>query len=361
MRISGTDSMPADGPDRGNSDTSEKAAESQLHIQRLLPDDYRRKGIADDVLRGLTKKLPELYPKWCYDQLGSEIYENITSQAEYYLTDCEWRILNWYSSEISRAADASTLVELGSGVSKKTVRLLKLMHHRGTLTRFIPLDVDETALVRASKELVLEYPSLDIQLLVADFERHISSLPRPNSRTTIALLGSTIGNFYPTARFAILRSISSWMQEGDVLLIGADLVKAERRMVDAYSDSAGANESFAKHALNVINSEVGANFDVASFAYEVAWNPIEQWVEMFLVSQRSQTVVIPTLDLCLEWPAGSRIRTEISTKFTYERLDAELSATGFTITDRWFDGDSDFVLLAACPNRSMATAAGKHD
>jgi len=356
VSISDPNRVPADGPAAGQSGRSDKR---QFRVQRLLPDDYRLKGIAADLLRGLTKKLPELYPKWCYDPTGSEIYEKITSQPEYYLTDCEWRILNSYSSEISDVANASTLIELGSGVSKKTVRLLEMIHQRGTLNTFIPFDVDETALVRASKKLLLEHPTLDIRLLVADFERHISSLPRSNSRTTIALLGSTIGNFYPTARLAILRSIASWMQEDDVLLIGADLIKAERRMVNAYSDSAGANESFAKHALHVINSEIGANFDTTSFTYEVAWNPIEHWVEMFLVSQQSQSVVIPTLDLHLEWPAGSRIRTEISTKFTNEFLNAELSAAGFTVTNRWFDGGSDFVLLAACLDSTMTADSGR--
>ena len=73
------------------------------------------------ALRSSPKSLP---PKWFYDSVGSDLFDQITRLPEYYPTRAEAEILRARSAEIASVAGADTLVELGSGTSEKTRILL---------------------------------------------------------------------------------------------------------------------------------------------------------------------------------------------------------------------------------------------
>src|SRR3954465_10761886 len=102
--------------------------------------------MATDVRAGLTSTPKTLPPKYFYDARGSELFEEITRLPEYYPTRCERKILNARADEIAARTRADTLVELGSGSSEKTRLLLSALQRAGTLRRYVPVDVSETAL-----------------------------------------------------------------------------------------------------------------------------------------------------------------------------------------------------------------------
>ena len=56
---------------------------------------------AEDVKLGLSAKPKFLKPKYFYDNTGSELFEDICRQPEYYLTRTEASILGTYSSTIA--------------------------------------------------------------------------------------------------------------------------------------------------------------------------------------------------------------------------------------------------------------------
>ena len=135
------------------------------------------RALRDDVRVGLTSVPKAVPPKWFYDDVGSQLFDDITRLPEYYPTRREREILETHSSEIATASGATALVELGSGTSTKTRLLLDALRDAGTLRTFAPFDCSEATLRDAGESIADAYPGVSIHGVVGDFERHLSLLP----------------------------------------------------------------------------------------------------------------------------------------------------------------------------------------
>src|SRR5690349_4604074 len=160
-----------------------------------------------DVSDGLQQVPKTLPPKWFYDSVGSDLFDQITRLPEYYPTRTEARILREHAGEIAAASGADTLVELGSGTSEKTRLLLDAFRDSGALRRFIPFDVDPSVLGAAATALRGEYPGLDIDTVCGDFEQDLPIIPKVGRRMFV-FLGSTIGNLTPGPRADFLAAVA---------------------------------------------------------------------------------------------------------------------------------------------------------
>lgn len=315
-------------------------------LENYLAADAAEAALRRDVRDGLTGDPKSLPPKWFYDSVGSDLFDQITRLPEYYPTRAEAQILTARAGEIAAASGADTLVELGSGTSEKTRRLLDAMRERGALRRFIPFDVDATVLEAAGAAISDEYPGIEIAAVCGDFEEHLGKIPA-TGRRLVAFLGSTIGNLTAGPRAEFLSSVAAMMQPGDTLLLGTDLVKDTERLVRAYDDSAGVTARFNLNVLAVVNRELGADFDASAFTHVARWNAEEERIEMWLRSDRAQRVHIPALDLSVDFADGEEMLTEVSCKFRPAGVDAELRAAGLTRTQWWTDEAGDFGLSLA--------------
>jgi L-histidine N-alpha-methyltransferase len=192
-----------------------------------LPADFFARGLHDDVLDGLTAQPKWLPPKWFYDKVGSDLFEEITRLPEYYPTRAEREILAARAAEAVAAAGADTLIELGSGSSQKTRLLLDALVARSGSPAYAGLDVSEDALHDACGRLAEDYPGLRVTAIRADFEhgfdRAFAVLPG-GGRRLVAFLGGTIGNFPPADRAPFLAALREQLRPGDHFLLGADLV-----------------------------------------------------------------------------------------------------------------------------------------
>jgi L-histidine Nalpha-methyltransferase len=320
-----------------------------LTIDRYLPADFLASTLRADVLRGLTDDPKWLPPKWFYDQRGSELFEEITKLPEYYPTRAEREILVERAPQIAAATAARTLIELGSGSAVKTQLLLDALSEHGTLRRYVPVDVSESALLESGHALRARYPDLAIQAIVSDFEH---GLPLPSVEAgprLIVFLGGTIGNLPPVERAAFLGALRPRLGEHDALLLGTDLVKDPATLVAAYDDSAGITAAFNKNVLSVLNRELGADFDPDAFEHVAIWDPEAEWIEMRLRSTVAQTVKLPAVDLAVTFGAGEELRTEISAKFRSGTIEAELAAAGFVLREWWTDSAHRFGLSLSTP------------
>jgi L-histidine N-alpha-methyltransferase len=311
--------------------------------QRALADQ-----LAHDVRAGMTAEPKTLPPKYFYDARGSELFDEITRLAEYYPTRAERAILSTHAEDIARATGAETLIELGSGTSDKTRALLTALRDAGALRRFVPFDVYPTVLVEASEAIAGEFPGLEVDPVVGDFEQHLDALPA-SPRRLLAFLGSTIGNLEPDARARFLSSVRATLGDGDAFLLGTDLVKDPERLLRAYDDAAGVTAAFDLNVLSVVNRELGADFDLDAFRHRSVWDAENEWIEMRLRSLREQTVSIRALDRQVRFAEGEEMRTEISAKFRRERLDADAAAVGLRIQHWWTDAAGDFALSLLVP------------
>jgi len=302
-----------------------------------LPADFSDQSLRADVLGGLTAARKWLPPKWFYDKLGSELFEDITRLPEYYPTRTERSILTRYATEIISAAGTATLIELGSGSSEKTTLLLDaLLSQHPTGGAYVALDVSEDALRSACAGLIAQYPQLTVSALRADFTHQLDLLPTDEART-VAFLGSTIGNFDPAERATFLRALRAQLGSGDHFLLGADLVKPAEVLIPAYDDAAGVTASFNLNVLDVLNHRLGADFNRGMFAHRAVWDDKQEWIEMRLRATRPVVVEIPSLELKVSIDRNEEIRTEISAKFRRDILSAELRSAGFSPRGWWTD------------------------
>jgi L-histidine N-alpha-methyltransferase len=317
-----------------------------LTVSNHLAVDSAYHALRRDVLDGLTRFPKSLPPKWFYDSVGSDLFDQITRLPEYYPTRAEAEILRDRSGEVASSTRADTLVELGSGTSAKTRMLLDALLDGGLLQRFVPFDVDAGMLEAAASAIQREYPGIEITAICGDFEEHLTEIPR-EGRRLFAFLGSTIGNLTPGPRAQFLASLAAVLRPGDSLLLGTDLVKDTGRLVRAYDDAAGVTAAFNRNVLAVINRELDADFEISAYAHVARWNAAEERIEMWLRADSAQRVRVGALDLTVQFAAGEQMLTEVSCKFRREAVAAELAAAGLRLTKWWTDRAGDFGLSLA--------------
>jgi L-histidine N-alpha-methyltransferase len=304
--------------------------------------------MARDIRLGLTAKPKELPPKYFYDERGSQLFERITELPEYYPTRAEREILHHRSAEIVAAAGApGTLVELGSGSAAKTRYLLSAMRDAGCLATYVPVDISEQITHETAESLAEEYPGLAVRGLVCDFEHDLERIPNGGGGRLVAFLGGTIGNLYPDTRHDFLTRIAALLEPGDRILLGTDLVKERSRLEAAYDDSEGVTAEFNKNVLLVLNREMGGDFDPDGFEHVARYDSGAARMDIRLRSLVDQTVRLDGLDLTVRFAAGEEMRTEISAKFTRERLENVYREAGLQ-PDGWFtDSAEDYALSLA--------------
>ncbi|MFD9741348.1 L-histidine N(alpha)-methyltransferase [Umezawaea sp. NPDC059074] len=311
----------------------------------LTPEDAAR-ALRAEARAGLTATPKWVSPKWFYDAVGSELFEDITRLPEYYPTRAEREILIARSAEIAATTDAHSLVELGSGSSEKTRLLLDALRDHGTLKEFVPLDVSTTALTEAAAAILADYPGLGVHGVVGDFTEHLAGLPGDAPRV-VAFLGGTIGNLIPEERRKFFAAVRDVLGAGEWLLLGTDLVKDPDVLVRAYDDAQGVTAEFNRNVLRVINRELGGDFDVDVFEHVALWNAEQEWIEMRLRATRPVRVRLAELDLDVEFAEGEELRTEVSAKFRPEGVRSELEEAGFELHRWWTDAQGRFALSLA--------------
>jgi L-histidine N-alpha-methyltransferase len=319
-------------------------------------DSYLHEGqersLADDVLDGLTRPFKELPPKHFYDARGAELFDRICELPEYYPTRTERSILQAAAAQLASTTAATELVELGSGTAAKTRVLLDALHSAGTLELYIPVDVTEDMVRDCAQELTSEYPGLRVHGVIGDFERHLDRVPEALGPRLVVFLGGTIGNFPPGSRRRFLREISKLLGADDHLLMGTDLVKDPQVLTQAYDDAQGVTAAFNRNLLSVLNRELQADFDLEDFDHVALFNQEHEWIEMRLRARREHTTTVRDLDLSVHFEQGEEMRTEISAKFTRERVEHDLAAANLEIVSWLTDPQELFALTLSRPSRS---------
>lgn len=318
----------------------------------------RAKAMAEDVRRGLSTRPRSLPPKYFYDAEGSRLFEAITRLPEYYLTRAEEALLATVAPPLMRDLAPRDVVELGSGFSLKTRRLLEARPERAL--RYTPVDVDETTVAASASRLLAEDPALEVHAVVGDFERHLMHVPAPSGRRLVLFLGSTIGNLDAPARGALLAQMRGLLRRGDRLLVGVDLVKDVGVLEAAYNDAAGVTAAFNRNVLHVVNRSLGGTFIPEMFRHRAFYNAAESRIEMHLIADQAQTVRIRAIDLTVRFERGESIWTESSYKFTRASVRSMLAAAGLRL-ERWHtDAAQRFALVLAARTAAAAARPATH-
>jgi L-histidine Nalpha-methyltransferase len=297
---------------------------------------------ASDVRAGLARPQKELHSKYLYDELGSSLFEAITHLPEYGVTRADERLLRRYAAEIASLLPSPVaVIELGSGVGHKTRHLLRAIGGRSL--RYYPIDVSADALARCERDLS---DVAEVHPLVQSYLDGMASATaerQPGETLLVMFLGSTIGNFERKCALTFLRDLRRSLVPGDLLLIGADLVKERDRMLEAYDDPTGVTGAFNLNLLGRINRELGGDFRLRFFEHQARWNEEQRRIEMHLRSRVDQTAFIAEAGFTVSFREGETIWTESSHKFYVSDLDAMAEQAGFRVAGRWVDQDWPFA------------------
>lgn len=321
--------------------------DAPVTVSQLTKPRDRREQMLEDVRIGLTAFHKHLPSKYFYDARGSELFEEITRLPEYYLTPAETEILAESADDLMSRIEPDELVEFGSGSSKKTVMLIEAMHRSGG-DRYVPIDVSEDALRAAAKELCSTYKWLEIEALVGDYVADFDKVRRRGTRL-IVFLGSTIGNYTPTLRHSLFRSVAGSLEPGDHFLLGADLVKDEATMLRAYDDPAGVSAEFNKNILRVVNRELDGDIPVEAFEHVTRFDRQFSCMSQSLRAKHKVVANVKALDLAVTFEEGEEIHTEVSCKFTKPGIEAEFEAAGMSLEDWMTDSNGYYALSVGVP------------
>jgi len=298
------------------------------------------------LVAGLREPQKRVDSKYFYDQRGSELFDEITTLQEYYLTRTELGLLERHAEEIVERTRPATFLELGAGSARKTRVLLRALERERPGSTYAPFDVSADFLTETARELRAEFPELRVTPLVGDFTQPLEVRAATVRPALVALLGSTLGNFSDAAAVGILTNATSWMAPGDYLLLGLDLRpgegKTREELEAAYDDAQGVTAEFNLNLLRVLNDRFGADFEVEAFEHLALYNDEEGRIEMHLRARRAHHVSLPGHG-SIAFRAGETLRTEISCKYDRPGVEGLMRSAGVQL-ESWLEDSGRYAL-----------------
>jgi L-histidine N-alpha-methyltransferase len=308
--------------------------------------------VAQAVVAGFARK-PKRLPSWLfYNETGDKIFQSIMRMPEYYLTGCEYEILQMHKTALREhlVADGSpfNLVELGAGDGFKTEILLQHLTDQRVSFTFSPVDVSQSVLSQLVERLDKSVPGLVIHPIHQKYHDALDFFAGDALRKVILFMGANIGNFTVEEAVSFTKSISATMQQDDQLLIGFDLKKDPRLIQAAYDDPHGITRDFNMNLLVRLNRELGAQFQLDQFRHYPYYDPESGMTKSYLVSLKAQDVYFEALEKHVHFDRWEVIHTEVSQKYDLEMIQQLADKSGLAVVEVFYDCKHYFcdVLLA---------------
>lgn len=308
-------------------------------LQEIGPDE-----VVAEIVSGLQSAQKSISSKYFYNKEGSILFEEITRLKEYYPTRTEKGILKQIAPDLMRKYGSYEIIELGPGDHSKISILLNAAAGLDLASiRYLPLDISQPAIRSSAEELVSTFPNLHVEGYAVDFLSQIGFVKRKRP-ALICFFGSTIGNFDWETSLELLRNISGQMKQGDVLLLGMDLLKPESVLHSAYNDAGGVTEAFNKNILHSVNNLIRSDFNPAEFDHLAFFNQEESRMEMHLVARKDLVVHSEHFAGDLIVKQGETIHTENSHKYNEGHIQKLAQAGGLELNHTYSDEQHWFAL-----------------
>jgi dimethylhistidine N-methyltransferase len=294
----------------------------------------------DAVVEGLSRNNKRISPKFFYDERGSELFDQICEQPEYYPPSVEREMLSQLSKEIATLTGTGrVLIEPGAGNAAK-VRLLLNDLRPAT---FVPMDISFDYLKMVALELAGEYPWLPVHAACVDFS-HSLPLPAeiPDAPRLVFFPGSSLGNFDYQEAVEFLSLVRQVLGDDGMLLIGVDTKKPECVLNAAYNDAAGITAEFNINLLHRMRRELNAEVNPKAFEHHAFYNADVGRIEMHLVSKHEQSLRMNGHHFRFE--QGESVHTENSYKYKPEEFLNLASDSGLSEVHHWVANDGLFAI-----------------
>lgn len=303
---------------------------------------------AQDVEQGLGAKPKTLPSKYFYDAVGDKLFQKIMNLPEYYLTRKETEIFETQFEKILEPilslGQSFNLVELGAGDGTKTKILIQYLIQEKADFEYFPIDYSKTVLDQLKGSLATEFPELSVTCIEDTYQSSLIKRSWKNGKPSLILfLGSNIGNFSLEEAYDISDHLKKGTVAGDQVLIGVDLKKDPKIILDAYHDSKGVTRDFNKNLLNRINRELEGDIDENTFMHWPSYDPVTGECRSYLVSLVNQTIHLKAIDQTFNFEAFEPIFTEISKKYSLAEMNKLADRAGFISLKSFTDREGYFA------------------
>ncbi|REJ78090.1 MAG: L-histidine N(alpha)-methyltransferase [Acidobacteria bacterium] len=303
-----------------------------------------KSAFAKDVDKGLSSDPKYLSSKYFYDDEGSRLFQEIMKLPEYYLTRAEMEVFTEQGDQIYKAFGADgedfDLIELGAGDGTKTAVLVDYFLKKNADFSFVPIDISSEAIDSITRFFNERFPRLQVEPEVGDYFATLETFRETSDRRKIILfLGSNIGNFSEEQAVSFFSHLREVVSPDDRILIGFDLHKNPRTILNAYDDSLGVTPKFNLNLLKRINRELGGNFNVDKFVHYAGYHPLERAARSFLISEVEQTVKVESLGKEFHFRQWEPIFMEISQKYDLPMIEKLANDSGFEVVENFFDSN----------------------
>lgn len=294
----------------------------------------------DAVVDGLSREQKSIPPKFFYDERGSELFDRICQQPEYYPPSVEREMLSSLAGEIATLTGRGrVLIEPGAGSAAKVRLLLDALRP----SAFVPMDISFDYLKSVAESLAEEYPWLPVHAACVDFSH---SLPIPEQAWSgprlVFFPGSSLGNFDQQEASEFLNLVRETLGEDGMLLIGVDTKKPASLLNAAYNDAAGITAQFNINLLHRMQRELDADVDPRAFEHRAFYNADAGRIEMHLVSTCAQSLQLNGYRFRFE--EGESLHTENSYKYAPQEFLSLAEDNGLAEVRHWVADDGLFAI-----------------
>jgi len=307
------------------------------------------KQFSEDTIRGLMANPKRLDSKYFYDTAGDGLFQDIMNCPEYYLTDCELEIFSEQTEALANLIcadndEAFDLIELGAGDAMKSSYLLKHLVNKGVDFTYLPIDISSHVIELLDNELAQNIPGLKFEGLNGEYFQMLKkAAAMSNKRKVVLFLGSNIGNMPVADAEKFCYELRNSLSPGDMAVIGFDLKKNPKTILDAYNDKGGITKSFNLNLLKRINAELDADFNISQFEHYPTYDPETGSCKSYLISLADQQVHIRSANKNINFQQNEYIFMEISQKFTVQQTKDIAIGTGFIPANYLFDSKNWFT------------------
>jgi L-histidine N-alpha-methyltransferase len=180
-----------------------------------------------------------------------------------------------------------------------------------------------------------------------------TALPLPRGLAhprLVVALGNAIGTFGTIHAIRALRLVQASMHGGDRLLLGVDLRRDRAAFADAFASETELRTAYHRHALRVLERDLGAELDAGAFEYRPRYDADRRRVEHRLVASEGTLISmagLPTIQLA----RGEGILTAVSCTFERAGLFSLLAGVGLSLDDWVVDARGTYAVATASPVR----------
>ncbi len=304
---------------------------------------------ANDIKKGFTSKNKFIPDRDYYDEIGSNFFQELMINEDYYVYKSETEIFNNYKKQIIGLLNLDNkpfnLIEFGAGDATKTSILIDELLSLNYNFNYIPIDFSEKYINDLISKFSVKFPKLNILPQKKDYFDALNDIKSDGLKNIVLFIGSSIGGLNKSETIVFLKKLSAILNHNDFLFIGFDLKKNPEIIYNAYHNTCNL---WCKHLLTRINSELGGNLVIDNFKYYTNYNPVNGKFKWYFISLLNQDVFIKNLNLIVHFDKFEPIYIGQSKKFTELEINKLAKKNDFEIVENFTDNKEYFINSLWC-------------